>query len=299
MQSPELEKLYQQRRLNLPDINEVKILSTKLRFSVEEINKWFQIKQRMDRNRIKTKRFREGVWRLLMYSICFCYGLSLARKEPWYHDTKLCWVDILTVPMWEELKIFYICLQLPLYLHLSLYELMDSRKSNDTWEMTSHHIVAALLLILSFLGNFSKIGTLCLLYHDVTDLFLESTKIFNYLKWTGFSNMLFFGLVICWGYSRLYKFTYVILYSVFVEAVEMDVFGTSFYAFAGLLLVILGLNIFWFYAIGNMAYRILWAGTEEVRERAMTDLSTDDEYDSDDSTFRSDSEFSTDSKKYN
>mmetsp|Transcript_21780 Transcript_21780/g.26458 ORF Transcript_21780/g.26458 Transcript_21780/m.26458 type:complete len:383 (+) Transcript_21780:309-1457(+) len=296
VQSAELEKIYSERRLNLPDINEVKSISVKTKISVEQVNKWFQLRQRIDRNDIKVKRFKEGVWRLFMYTICFFTGYTLIKNEPWYHDTSLCWTTIFTEPIPEDLKLFYIGLQLPLYLHLSLQLLFDSRKSPDNWEMLSHHLVAVLLIGLSYIGNFTRMGALCLLYHDVTDLFLESTKILNYLRWTSLSNLAFFGLVSCWGYARLYKFATVIIYSVMYEAVEADVFGSSYPYFLGGLLVIFCLNVYWFHAISQMAYRVLWGGTEKVRERAMTDLSTDDEYDSDDSSFRSDSEFSQDSE---
>ena len=72
----------------------MKALSTKLGRNVEDINKWFKHRQMIDRDAIKVKRCTECVWRLVIYSSCFAMGLSLARSQPWFNDSKLCWYDM-------------------------------------------------------------------------------------------------------------------------------------------------------------------------------------------------------------
>jgi len=183
MSSTKLEDIYQDKKKVIPDINEVKKLSLETKFSVEQINKWFHIRQRMDRNQIKVNRFRESVWRLLMYSICVVEGWNIVSEAPYYKNTELCWQNMLSEPISERLKYYYVGLQIPLYLHLVVQHVFESRSSSDGWEMRSHHVVTVILLLLSYVGNLTKIGAICLVYHDVTDILLESAKVLNYLNW--------------------------------------------------------------------------------------------------------------------
>ena len=48
--------------------------------------------------------------------------------------------------------------------------------------MTIHHIATLLLLSLSYVTSFTRIGTTIILVHDLADIFLEMAKIFVYLK---------------------------------------------------------------------------------------------------------------------
>ena len=181
-----------------------------------------------------------------------------------------------------ELRTYYIGVQLPLYAHLLIKALMEKRAASDRWEMLCHHALAVLLLTFSYLGNFLRLGCTAMLYLDITDVFLESSKLLSYLKWSGISNFLLLLLSFVWGYARIYKFATVVLFSGMVESREMGVIGASYYFFNSLLLVLFSLNFYWFYAIASIAYRIMWGGGyEQQRDRAYTDLSTDDGSDTD------------------
>ncbi len=65
------------------------------------------------------------------------------------------------------------------YIH-QLWWTEISRK--DFKEMTIHHIATLLLLSLSYVTSFTRIGSTIILVHDLADIFLETAKIFVYLK---------------------------------------------------------------------------------------------------------------------
>ncbi|CAN0439062.1 unnamed protein product, partial [Discosporangium mesarthrocarpum] len=64
---------------------------------------------------------------------------------------------------------------------LLFFQLLDTKRS-DFWQMFVHHWATLLLLAFSWLLNLVRIGSLILLCHDCSDIFLELAKIFNYLQ---------------------------------------------------------------------------------------------------------------------
>lgn len=52
-------------------------------------------------------------------------------------------------------------------------------KRKDRVEMTIHHVVTIILILYSFTVNFTRIGVMIMLLHDVCDIFMEIAKLFR------------------------------------------------------------------------------------------------------------------------
>lgn len=179
---------------------------------------------------------------------------------------------------------FYYQVELGCYLH-QLFWTEVSR--SDAVEMILHHVTTILLIILSYLTNFTRVGAVILLLHDSADVFLESAKIFNYTSkakgngWAKHICDLLFVLFSCTFFiTRLVIYPKFIISSVVFEAPTY--FGTEwvgFWVFAGLLITLQALHIFWFYLIARMVYRLITTGIEKDER---SDDESDIEEDNDD-----------------
>ena len=73
-----------------------------------------------------------------------------------------------------------------------------------------HHVAAISLIFISWVVNFVRIGSLVLLIHDWADVFLDLSKMTNYLKWRHICNIFFAIFTIVWCVTRLVIFSILI-----------------------------------------------------------------------------------------
>lgn len=232
----------------------------------------------------KIVKFVEALWRFLFYGY-FCYigirTLLYPNVAEWIGDTKLHWTKWpLQVPDVSPAMKFYYNVQLACYLH----QLMWTEVSrSDAGQMILHHVATILLIFMSYLTQFTRIGTAILLVHDSADIFLESAKCFNYCKkgrpgskWPSIGCDTLFGcFAVVFFISRLVIYPRNHVYSLVVEApAMMGGIWTGYYAYAGLLITLQLLHVFWFYLVAKMVYKLLTIGIEK-------DERSDDEEDDD------------------
>ncbi|GBG34573.1 Ceramide synthase 4 [Hondaea fermentalgiana] len=266
-------------------MNEVKSLSKAIDKPVEDVNGWFRSRQRVDRESVKVRVAADCLWRLGMYALCFFTNLYILRGQPWSRNLSLCWEDIPLQRNEESVRWFYVALEIPLYLVLLVSQLTEGRRASDMWEMTVHHTTVLVLLSIVYLGNFVRIGMVGLLLHDVTDIFLESSKLASNFRWKGMADLLFVGFAGSWAYARIYRVSTALLPTLFTDG-RAAMSESLYKVVIGLMAVLVCLNLYWFFKISSLLYRILWAGSPKERaQRDFTDLSTDDEVDSDSSYF--------------
>ncbi len=84
-----------------------------------------------------------------------------------------------------------------------LITLTYDAKRKDFWEMTLHHIATLALLSFSWICNFTRVGTLVLLLHDVVEPFLEASKICKYSKHDQIGDVVSIGFILIWILSRI------------------------------------------------------------------------------------------------
>ena len=237
----------------------------------------------------KIVKFVEAIWRFIFYGY-FCYigirTLLYPKAAEWIWDTSLHWKGwpLQAPDVTPEMK-FYYNVQLACYLHQIMWTEVSR---SDAGQMILHHVATILLIFMSYLTQFTRIGTSILLVHDSADVFLESAKCFNYCKkgrpgakWPSIGCDSLFGIfAVVFFVSRLVIYPYKHVYSLVVEAPRaLGGVWVGYYAYASLLITLQLLHIFWFYLVAKMVYKLVTTGIE--KDERSDDEDDDDEHDDD------------------
>lgn len=231
-----------------------------------------------DVNEHKIVKFVEAVWRLLFY-IYFCWvgfsALFAGGTAVWILDTKEHWIGWPLQPISNAIDYYY-QVELGAYIHQLLWTEVSR---SDSVEMIIHHLATILLIVFSYLTNFTRIGASILLLHDSSDVFLESAKVFVYIsktkhgKWASkYCDTLFALFAVSFFISRLIIYPRFLIYSLVYEAPAILGGWPGHGLFSGLLMVLQFLHIFWFYLILRMIPALVSTGIKE-------DVRSDDECD--------------------
>lgn len=232
---------------------------------------------------IKVVKFVEALWRGIFYAVFVGLGLvSLFNPtQEWVLDTTKHWAA------WPQpvkpIVMLYYHLALGCYLHQLMWTEVTR---SDAVEMILHHLTTILLIMLSFLTQFTRIGASILLVHDIADVFLESAKCFNYTaqnnarckSWaTPLCDILFACFAVSFFITRLIIYPRFLVFSLVVEAPRMlGGLWTGYYVFAGLLCTLQLLHVFWFALISKMIYKMF---TEGIKKDERSDDEEEEEED--------------------
>jgi hypothetical protein len=255
-------------------------------YTILSVKKYLSNRRRSIRQQNKITKFAEALWRFIFY-FSFCIigyqTLFVPDTSEWLLDTKKFWIGWPNQRFTDAIK-FYYHIELGCYIHQLMW---TEVARSDAVEMMVHHLTTILLIALSYLTGFMRVGVSIMLLHDTADIWLESAKVFNYsgkVKAHALSRTIcdvFFGMfAIMFFVTRLVLYPRFILYSVLVEARE--VFGqvwVGFWVFAGLLTVLQCLHVFWFYLIGKMIVKLVIDKKVEKDVRESDDEDSDDEDD--------------------
>ena len=231
---------------------------------------------------MKVVKFIEAMWRGIFYSIFVglgAYTLFYPSPVAWVLDVTHMWIK------WpqavDDLVIIYYQLSLGCYLHQLMW---TEVVRDDAVEMIIHHCATILLLTMSLLTQFTRIGTAILLCHDIADIFLESAKCFNYAAnnsarckaWAKpLCDVLFACFAVSFMVTRLWIFPKYLWWSLYQHAPEnLNGVWPGWFLYIGLLWTLQGLHIYWFYLILKMVRKMFTTGIDK-------DERSDDEDDDD------------------
>ncbi|KAL5994553.1 Ceramide synthase 1 loh3 [Asimina triloba] len=189
-------------------------------------------------------------------------------------------------------KISLVCLQKayehpPLYMFAagfytySIFALMfwETRRSDFGVSM-GHHVATVILILLSYIFRFVRVGSIVLALHDMSDIFLEIGKMSKYGGYEGVASFAFLLFVASWIILRLTYFPFWVIHSTSYEVLltldkeKHKVEGPIYYyIFNTLLICLLVLHIYWWVLI----YRML---VKQIKARGQ--LSDDVRSDSED-----------------
>jgi len=213
------------------------------------------------------EKFPESAWKLFWYSCSWafsCYTLFYCGYDYFHRPLHIWegWTSESVVP--KEIYFAYL-MQMSFYMHSVYGTLYMDQWRKDSIVMLIHHFLTMTLIGFSYAVRYHKIGMLVLFLHDVSDIFLEFSKCSVYLKtrnhkfdvWADrLSTIGFLSFATSWFVFRLYWFPLKVLYSTtYGVAVFHEQCVPFHFIFNALLLVLLGLHIYWFTFIVSMIYR--------------------------------------------
>lgn len=169
--------------------------------------------------------------------------------------------------------------------------LMLEKPRKDFKELVAHHCITLSLIWLSYRFHFTYMGIAVYITHDISDFFLATSKVLNYID-SSIVGPYFFVFVCVWTYMRHY-INLNILYSILTEFAVIGPFELNWdtqqykcllsqvISFS-LLAALQAVNLFWLFLIFRIAYRFVstWGEIEDERseyEDSGTEMAVEDE----------------------
>jgi acyl-CoA-dependent ceramide synthase len=155
----------------------------------------------------KRGRFKDQGWQCLYYIAAFISGFSLLRSTEWGQAVMA--GD--TAPLFQgypvghielslKFKLYYL-LQLSFWVH-QLFVLYIEEWRKDMPLYLFHHVITIGLISVSYLFNFTRVGTAILVEQDFADIFLPIALMLKYLEWETACEAFFALFAIAWIPTR-------------------------------------------------------------------------------------------------
>lgn len=216
----------------------------------------------------RTRKFCYQCWLFIFYSVSAVFGYWVQQDKPW-----------LGFPMSESnmLGLFanfphqpdpwitlYYAYQLAFYL-TELHAILTEDRRADFYEYLVHHSVTVILVLMSYGGFDHMIGSYILLIHDVSDIFLCSSKVFHYAKWENIVtfNFILFFLSFVWMRLVCLPVNFIPLFYIapLVRKACINYWVLTFLLYG----VLQPLHFYWFFLILKTIVRLLRGVKGDVR----------------------------------
>nr|ACU21198.1 unknown [Glycine max] len=160
-----------------------------------------------DERRKKISKFKESAWKCVYYLSAEILALSVTYDEPWFTNTINFWVGPRT-QVWPDqkikLKLKAVYMYAAGFYSYSIFALIfwETRRSDFGVSM-SHHVATVILIVLSYIFRFARVGSVVLALHDASDVFLEIGKMSKYSGAETMASFAFILFVLSWIVLRL------------------------------------------------------------------------------------------------
>ncbi|XP_050237333.1 ceramide synthase 1 LOH3-like [Mercurialis annua] len=207
-------------------------------------------------NRKKVNKFKESAWKFVYFSSAEILALAVSYNEPWFTNTKYFWVGP-GDQVWPDQKLKlklkgHYMYSAGFYLYSIFALLFWETRRSDFGVSMAHHVATVILLVMSYLFRFARVGSIILALHDACDGFLEIAKISRYSGCEWMSSIFFLLFVISWTILRIIYYPFWILWSTSYEVLltlnmeKHKVVGPLYYyLFNTLLFCIAVFNVYW------------------------------------------------------
>lgn len=232
----------------------------------------------------KLRKFKESAWKCVYYLSAEFFALAVTYNEPWFTNTKYFWVgpgDQVWPDQKVKMKLQALYMFAAGFYTYSIFALIfwETRRSDFGVSM-GHHVATLILIVLSYVFRFARVGSVVLALHDASDVFLEVGKMSKYSGAEALASISFVLFVLSWILLRLTYYPFWVLWSTSYEVLltldkeKHPVDGPFYYyLFNTLLYCLLVLHIYWWV----LMYRML---VKQVQARGQ--LSDDVRSDSED-----------------
>ncbi|XP_011623274.1 LAG1 longevity assurance homolog 3 isoform X5 [Amborella trichopoda] len=167
--------------------------------------------------RRKLKKFKESAWKFIYFLSAEILALVVTYSEPWFTNSKFFWVGP-GEQVWPDQKIKLKLKGLYMYAAgfyiYSIFALIfwETRRSDFGVSM-AHHVATLILIVLSYIFRFARVGSVVLALHDASDVFLEIGKMSKYCGAESVASFAFILFVLSWVILRLVYYPLWILWS--------------------------------------------------------------------------------------
>lgn len=246
--------------------------------------------------RAKQARFMEQAYTAIYFAFLGPAGMYVMSRTPvWYFNTRGMYENF-PHRSHEACVKFYYLFQAAYWAQQAIVLLLGMEKPRkDYKELVGHHIVSLALIGLSYRFHFVYIGIAVYTTHDISDFFLATSKVLNYLDHV-LIGPYFFVFLCVWVYLR-HVINLKIIWSLLTEFQTVGPFELNWetqqykcrlsqYITTVLLTSLQALNLFWLFYIVRIAVRFL-------TNQHATDDRSDDEEDEEDSQEHEDADVPT------
>ncbi|KAL7001315.1 Ceramide synthase 1 loh3 [Sarracenia purpurea var. burkii] len=241
-----------------------------------------------DERRKKIRKFKESAWKCIYYLSAELLALSVTYHEPWFANTRFFWVGPGN-QVWPDqmikLKLKGLYMYAAGFYAYSIFALIfwETRRSDFGVSM-GHHIATLILILLSYILRFARVGSVVLALHDASDVFLEVGKMSKYSGAETLASLSFIVFVLSWILLRLIYYPFWILWSTSYEVLltldkdKHKVDGPiCYYVFNSLLFCLLVLHIYWWVLMYRMLVKQVQA-RGQLSEDVRSDSEGEDEH---------------------
>lgn len=231
----------------------------------------------------KLRKFKESAWKCIYFLSAELLALSVTYDEPWFTNTRYYWVgpgDQVWPDQKIKLKLKATYMYAAGFYTYSIFALIfwETRRSDFGVSM-GHHVATVILIVLSYILSFTRVGSVVLALHDASDVFLEVGKMSKYsgAEWIASFSFLLFAF--SWMILRLIYYPFWVLWSTSYEVIltldkeKHPVKGPIYYyVFNTLLFCLLVLHIYWWVLIYRMLVKQV-----QLRGQISEDVRSDSE----------------------
>lgn len=254
-----LEKVFMKKGVRLKS-KDIESACKQLDWTEYEVKKWLRLRKKQGRT-TALERFTESAWRFTYYSAIFFYGLAVLSNKDWFWKISDCWLNYpyqnLTLDVW-----FYYMFSLAFYWSVCFSQFFDVKRK-DFWQMFTHHIATIMLMSISFVIGIYRIGSLVIIVHDCSDMFLEIMKMAKYVKNQRLLDASFVVFTLVWVVMRLGVYPFWIMPRTIIDPVSMNGPFLVYYVLNVLLIILLILNLYWTYLIMTVLLKAVKFGRSD------------------------------------
>ncbi|GFR45454.1 hypothetical protein Agub_g6851 [Astrephomene gubernaculifera] len=226
----------------------------------------------------KLRKWNESCWKMTVYITFTALAFAVSWGEIWFTDSRYWWLGCnrfppCNLPVSRGVLLFY-CAETGFYLQAIHFLAVHEERRKDWLESMIHHIVTSGLLIYSYSVNFTRVGVIVILLHDVSDIFLELAKLCRYANRETMGMVAFILFFISWVVCRVAIFPVFAIRSTLFEpvvlvAAHMGIEPRPHWEiFNGLLMVLFVLHLYWTVLIFQVIRRQFTHGAmTDVREK--------------------------------
>jgi len=169
------------------------------------------------KNPIKLTKFKEAGYFFIWHSTIWIYSFAVIMPENWLFDMTQHWAGYPHLWFRWQFKLIYL-MQFAFWISC-VFVLLIEEKRKDFIEMLLHHFVTIGLISVSYLMNYTRIGSAVLLNQDIADILLYLSKLLNYAKYQFLCTICFGVFALVWFFTRHGVF-FAIIYSIYNAAYE-------------------------------------------------------------------------------